>query len=235
MARANLVPPRDHAPRPTTVRKTRGAAVRVAGRIAVSAREDPPAAIIYCHQGRPVIPSAVGYHQEKGDDMPLFLCRWPNGDCSVVWAPRKEDAIVELDQVGNAEACTITQVCSFQVHFVLNEQGKLMLEALGEGTEKQIVSFAYPVLDQALSDAYGDGVYDSYETLPPDRRAAIATAVEAERSRLAGVGTPTAEPLTALGRDVKNQTDIPTILVDRIVRHVATKQLKGFKGRSKPS
>ena len=68
MARANLVPPRDHAPRPTTVRETRGSA------------------IIYCHQGRPVIPSGVGYHQEKGDDMPLFLCRWPNGDCSVVWA-----------------------------------------------------------------------------------------------------------------------------------------------------
>ncbi len=26
--------------------------------------------------------------------MPLYLCRWPNGDCSVVWARTKEDAIV---------------------------------------------------------------------------------------------------------------------------------------------
>ena len=86
MARANLVPPRDHEPRPTTVRETRGLAEPVVGRVAVSANEDPPAAITYFHQGRPVIPSAVGYHQEKGDDMPLFLCRWPNGDCSVVWA-----------------------------------------------------------------------------------------------------------------------------------------------------
>ena len=25
--------------------------------------------------------------------MPLFLCRWPNGDCSVVWARNTEDAI----------------------------------------------------------------------------------------------------------------------------------------------
>ena len=31
--------------------------------------------------------------------MPLFLCRWLNGDCSVVWAQNTEDAIVELDQV----------------------------------------------------------------------------------------------------------------------------------------
>ena len=30
--------------------------------------------------------------------MPLFLCRWPNGDCSVVLARTKADAIVELDQ-----------------------------------------------------------------------------------------------------------------------------------------
>jgi hypothetical protein len=37
--------------------------------------------------------------------MPLFLCRWPNGDCSIVLARTREDAIVELDQVGNAEDC----------------------------------------------------------------------------------------------------------------------------------
>ncbi|MDP2318400.1 MAG: hypothetical protein Q8O42_03545 [Acidobacteriota bacterium] len=167
--------------------------------------------------------------------MPLFLCRWPNGDCSVVSAPHKEDAIVELDQVGNAEACPIAQVRSFQVHFVLNEQGKLVLEALGEGTEEEIVSWAYPVLDQALSDAYGDEVYDSYETLPPDRRAAIATAVEAERRSTADDRTPTAEPLTEIGRDLKKQTDVPTILVDRLGGHVATTKLKHFKGRGKPS
>ena len=35
--------------------------------------------------------------------MPLYLCRWPNRDCSVVWASNKEDAIFELDEVGNAE------------------------------------------------------------------------------------------------------------------------------------
>ena len=45
--------------------------------------------------------------------MPLFLCRWPNGDCSVVWASNKEDAIVELDQVGKAEGCPIVQVRTF--------------------------------------------------------------------------------------------------------------------------
>ncbi len=167
--------------------------------------------------------------------MPLFLCRWPNGDCSVVRASNKEDAIVELDHVGNAEGCPIVQVRTFQAHFVLTDRGELTLEALGEGVGQEMLSRAYPRLENALSDAYGDGDYDSYETLPPIRRATIAKAVESERNRLACDRPHTTEPQTELGRDVKKQTDVPTVLIDRIVRHVATTKLKHLKGRGKPS
>ncbi len=142
---------------------------------------------------------------------------------------------MELDQVGNAEACPIVQVRTFQAHFVLTDRGELTLEALGEGAGPEMVSRAYPLLEQALSDAYGDGDYDSYEALPPSRRATIAKAVEAERTRIACDHPHTAEPHTELGRDVKKQTDAPTVLVDRIVRHVATTKLQHFKGRGKPS
>ena len=55
--------------------------------------------------------------------MPLFLCRWPNGDCSVVLARTQDDAVVAFDQVGNAEGCPITQLRTFQVHFALTDQG----------------------------------------------------------------------------------------------------------------
>jgi hypothetical protein len=167
--------------------------------------------------------------------MPLFLCRWPNGDCSVVWARNKEDALVDLDQVGNAEGCPIRQVRAFQVHFVLTDRGELALEGLGEGTGEEILSWAYPVLDKALSDAYGDEAYDSYEKLPPDRRAAIAHAVEQERGRIEIDQTQMTEPLTELGRDIKNQTDMPTVLIDRLVGEGAMKTLKHFRGRAKPS
>ena len=167
--------------------------------------------------------------------MPLFLCRWSNGDCSVVWARNEEDAIVELDQVANAEGCPITQVRTFQVHFVLTDRGELALEGFGDGTREAFMSFAYPVLDQALSDVYGDGAYDGYESLPPDRRAAIAHAVEQERRRIDLEETQIAEPQTERGREIKNQTDMPTVLIDRIVRQAATKRLKHFKGRTKPS
>ena len=38
-----------------------------------------------------------------------------------------------------------------------------------------------------------------------------------------------------LGRDVKNHTDMPTVLIDRMVRKSAKKTLKNVKGRDKPS
>ena len=167
--------------------------------------------------------------------MALFLCRWPNGDCSVVWARTKEDAIMELDQVANAEGCPITQLRTFQVHFALTDRGELVLEGFGEGTREAIVSFAYPLLDKALQDAYADECFNGDESLPPERRVASARAVEQERDRVEIDQARTTDPLTELGRDVKRQTDLPTVLIDRIVRQVATKKLKNFKGRTKPS
>ena len=167
--------------------------------------------------------------------MPLFLCRWSNGDCSVVWARTKEDAMIELDQVANPEGCPITPVHTFQVHFTLTDRGELVLDGFGEGTKEEMLSLAYPLLDKALQDACDEGDYDGYESLSADRRAAIAHAVEQERRRIEIDETQTKEPLTEFGRDLKNHTDMPTVLIDRMVRQGATKTLKNFKGRSKPS
>ena len=168
--------------------------------------------------------------------MPLFLCRWLNGDCTVVWARSKDDAIVELDQVANAEGCPIAEVQTFQLHFTLTDRGDLVLEGFGEGTKEEMVSLAYPVLEQALQHAWADERHDPDEGLPGDGRSAITRAVEHERSRLSRDDTQqTKEPLTELGRDVQYQTDMPTVLIDRIVRTAAKKTLKRFTGRGAPS
>ena len=167
--------------------------------------------------------------------MPLFLCRWLNGDCSVVWAPNTDEAIIELDQIANAEGCPVAEVQTFQIHLTLTDRGDLVLEGFGEGTKEEMVSLAYPVLEQALEDAWADEDYDGYESLPAERRSAITRAVEHERSRLRLDDPQTKEPLTEVGRDVKHQTDMPTVLIDRIVRTAAKKTLKHFKGRGTPS
>ena len=167
--------------------------------------------------------------------MPLYLCRWPNGDCSVVWARNTEDAIVELDQRANAEACSITELQTCQLHFTLTDRGDLVLDGFGEGTTEEVLSRAYPLLDQALRDAYDLEDHDGYESLSADRRTAIARAVEHERTRVALDRPSAKDPRTAFGREVKDHTDMPTVLVDRLVRQGAATALKHFKRRGKPS
>jgi hypothetical protein len=64
--------------------------------------------------------------------MPVFLCRWQNGDFSVVKAINKDQAIEFLDEVGNAEDCTITPLKDFMVHFKLADDAEFVLESYGE-------------------------------------------------------------------------------------------------------
>ena len=49
--------------------------------------------------------------------MPMFLCRWPNGWCSAVWACAEQDAIAKLDEVGDAEPCEIGPFLNFKSIF----------------------------------------------------------------------------------------------------------------------
>ena len=80
--------------------------------------------------------------------MPLFLCRWPNGDWSAVLAQHEQDAIIRLDEVSNAEGCPLVQLDDFQVHFHLSDDGDFMLEGLGEVTEDAIWESATPCWTQ---------------------------------------------------------------------------------------
>ena len=108
-----------------------------------------------------------------------------------------------------------------QIQFTLTDRGELSLERFGEGTKEEMISFAYPLLERALDAAYLDEDYESSESLPPDRKAAIARAVENERSRIDLDETQTNQPLTELGRGVKSHTDMPTVLIDQLDRYTA--------------
>ena len=42
--------------------------------------------------------------------MAIYLCRWPNGEFSIVNAKTKDDAIELLDEWGNAEQASLTRM-----------------------------------------------------------------------------------------------------------------------------
>ena len=61
--------------------------------------------------------------------MPMFMCRWPNGDLSFVSARNREDAIIKLDEWDNAEVAELRQIHTFMVDFKLTDDGDLELQA----------------------------------------------------------------------------------------------------------
>jgi hypothetical protein len=148
--------------------------------------------------------------------MPLYLCRWPNGDCSVVWARNKDEAVIELNQVGNAEGCPLIPLRQFQVHFRLANEGKLEFESLGEGTSEQLFALAYPVLEQTLDKVYGE-MDRNQEAFTPEQQTRIQAAIEQERKRVRAAPEDIAEPETEMGRDIKKQTGMASPLINRIV------------------
>jgi hypothetical protein len=155
----------------------------------------------------------------------LFLCRWPNGDFSVVQASSKSEAIERLDEVGNAEGSPVTPINdNFMVHFVLTDDGDFELEDWGEETLELIMARAYPVLDEAQMEAS-----DKDDAV---RAEIIRRAVAKEKERV--IEKAVKPPKTLLGQRVKGETDAPTKIVDRLVRKEARESLKKFKGKGKP-
>jgi hypothetical protein len=92
--------------------------------------------------------------------MPLYICRWQNGNVSAVSARSREDAIVLLDEIGSAEACELFPIENFMVHFRLKDKADniegaspLELEGFGGDTLDVLYDHVYPVYAKALVDA----------------------------------------------------------------------------------
>jgi hypothetical protein len=98
--------------------------------------------------------------------MPLYLCRWPNGDCSVVSAANKGDAIEIFDEVDNAEGCPLTPLPDFMVHFPLSDEGTIEFEGFCEATGDAIFRLAYPVLDETEGRSSGTPLPSSAPAFP---------------------------------------------------------------------
>jgi len=161
--------------------------------------------------------------------MPLYLCRWPNGDCSVVRANNKGEAVEVLDEIGNAEGCPLITLPTFMVHFRISDVGELELDSLGEATEAALFELAYPLLNEALLNV----PTDEAGNLTPEGLIAISGAVAKERERIRLKKVK--EPDTERGREMKKIIRAPTRIIDRVIRESATKRLKRFPVKGKPN
>ena len=160
--------------------------------------------------------------------MPLFLCRWPDGDCSIVNAKSRVDALDILDEEADAQGCPLKRIDEFSIHLSIDKDGGLRLEAFGERVEDGIFETAYPVLHAALRDAPRDQDCE----LTASGRAQVRRAVQTERGRVkakAGRG-----PKTESGKRLKaHGIDMPGAVLDRLVHKHAERTLEDFEPKSK--
>jgi len=89
--------------------------------------------------------------------MPLYICRWQNGDFSVVEAKNKEDAIEMLDEAANAEGFPLHAVSDFMAHFRLADTGEIELKGFGEDFDDFLYDNIYPTLSEVQMSFEGDG------------------------------------------------------------------------------
>lgn len=154
----------------------------------------------------------------------LFLCRWPNGDFSVVYAEDEDMAIMDLDlELPGAEEATFIPIEDFIAHFRLTDDGKFKLQSLDGDTEVVIREAAYPLIVDVILDS---------DSLDGPSREQIRAAVGKERVRVHPRVVP--EPGTEIGRRIKKETDLPTGLVNRMVESYSKKALKKVKVKGRP-
>jgi hypothetical protein len=157
-------------------------------------------------------------------EMALYLCRWEDGDFSVVQANNKEHAVEMLDEVANAEGLPLYTIADFMAHFRLTDEGIVELEGFGERFGDHVREHVHPVL--------GELEVSPYDAAPEDR-ARIKAAVQLERDRLKAEPAP--EPDTELGKRVKAQTDLPTSVINRHIHTSAREVLRKTKPKGKPN
>jgi hypothetical protein len=164
----------------------------------------------------------------------LYMCRWPNGEFSLVKADDRRDAVVQLDEWAGAEPAWLVPMETCMVDFRLNDRGEIELAEFGEETAEFIWEKCYPELDQVLSSEVGlkhTGGQRSREAASKIRRA-----VEHERKRLWHAQKKGRPAKTALGRELQKRLGTVGPVADRYVEIAASEILRSTKGeKGKPN
>lgn len=174
--------------------------------------------------------------EEELDDFEsgLYLCRWPNGEFSVVKADSRREAIIELDEWAGAEPAWLVPMDQCMIDFRLNDQAEIELVEFGEETTDFIWEHCYPALGALLAsdDAVGSGVGEP----KAGADAIIKAAVEHERKRLWTAPRNGSPARTELGKELERRLGTVGVVADHYVEIAANEILRTKAGeKGKPS
>ena len=198
--------------------------------------ELPPLDLLISQPSRlePVEPDDSEWEDEdpldEFNEAGLFLCRWPNGDCSVVAAVTKRDAIVQLDEWGAAEPDMLHPIAGCMLDFGLNEAGDLELNEMGEETRAVIYETCYPHLSEMLGSKELEPLYSDSPTEQEKKTATerLRAAVETEKKRLWDAETPIGTAKTELGKEIQRRMGASSVLADHYADQIGENILEEF-------
>lgn len=151
-----------------------------------------------------------------------YLCRWPNGEFSVVEADSKRDAIVALDEWAGAHPRQVGLMDRFMADFKLTDEGEIILNQFGEATREEIWDTCYPTLRDSLSSSE---VIDDGGNIKPGATEVVRRAVEHERKRL-WENQPEDEPKTELGKRLAKTMGTSAVVADHYVEEIGRELLE---------
>ena len=85
--------------------------------------------------------------------MAIFLCRWPNGSFTIVGAANKAEAVMELDEIGNADGAEIRRMPSCMLDF------ELVPPAASDEVESGVYGFSGAMKGGSPSGVIGECIW----------------------------------------------------------------------------
>jgi hypothetical protein len=170
--------------------------------------------------------------EEELDDFDsgLYLCRWPNGEFSVVKADTKREAILELDEWAGAEPAWLVPMETCMIDFRLNDRAEIELGEFGEETAGFIWESCYPKLDELLSSH--DVLWSQSGERNPKLARRIRKAVQHERTRLWNPREERSSAKTDLGRELQKRLGTVGPVADHYVEKLADGIMRGKSGEA---
>jgi hypothetical protein len=153
----------------------------------------------------------------------MYLCRWPNGEFSLVMAPTRREALIELDEWAPGHPGQLFPLDSCMLDFGLNDDGQIEFNQFGEDTEAFIWETAYPVLDEIRHSEALTGPDGQYTA---EGRDLVRRSVEQERTRLWGNQPKGPEAETEAGKQLQKQLGMAGPVADYYVQQTAKRILE---------
>ncbi|MCZ2078670.1 MAG: hypothetical protein LC130_27200 [Bryobacterales bacterium] len=158
-------------------------------------------------------------------DPGLYLYRWPDGDVSIVYADSPVEALVQLDEFGEAGTEGLVKFDQFLANFKLTDRGAVVLDRLSEAAGPEFWTRSYPLLAEAFAEL-GIDPGEERDQLTAVEARRIKKAVKAELERVLPNLADAAPAESTVGRHLQDQMHISGPVADYFAKEGIRRAVK---------